>query len=294
MSPQVWRRHFLAALLLQALGCSRTQVLTAPARPSLQVDVIAVGQGDAMLLSSSEGKHLLIDGGEAEAAPAVLSVLRQRGACPLDLILLTHRHGDHLGGLKKVVEECGARMFMDSGYPHESLMYRRLLAVLERSQIPVYQATLGRQIELGEHATLTLLGPPQPFIENASDRVNANSVVSRLEVGKTSVLFAGDAEANAERKLLVSQATLRSTVLKVGHHGSRTSSSAAFLHAVSPKLAVVSNASADTKHPHPETLDRLRGVQVLQTAEEGSIHLDLDGETVSFHTERHPETERTR
>lgn len=293
MSTQAWLCRLLGALaFVQALACLRTQVPTPSNRTSLQVDVISVGQGDAILVSSPAGKHLLIDGGEAEAAPTVLAVLRQHGACPLDMILLTHRHSDHLGGLRKVVEDCGARLFMDGGYAHDSAVYARLLDAIEKHHVPLYQAESGRQIELGGGATLTLLGPPQPFIENSSDGANANSVVSRLEMGKTSVLFAGDAEAQAEKRLLESRMALRSTVLKVGHHGSRTSSAAAFLHAVSPRLAVISNAPGDAKHPHLETLERLREVKVLQTAQEGTIHLDLDGETVSFRTETHPQEER--
>jgi competence protein ComEC len=85
------------------------------------VDVIAVGHGDSILITSAAGKRLLIDGGEAEAAPLVLALLQQRGACPLDLILLTHRHSDHLGGLASIVESCGTKAFMDSGYRHDTL-----------------------------------------------------------------------------------------------------------------------------------------------------------------------------
>jgi competence protein ComEC len=194
--------------------------------------------------------------------------------------------------LKKVVEGCGAKLFMDSGYPHDSAVYARLLGALEKHKVPLYQAESGREIELGGGAVLTLLGPPQPFIDKAVDLVNANSVVARLEMGKTSVLFAGDAEAQAEKRLLGAHGVLRSTVLKVGHHGSRTSSTDGFLHAVAPRLALVSNAAGDGKHPHPETLERLTGVHVLQTAQEGTIHVQLDGETVSFRTETHPRQER--
>ena len=276
-------------LVMQTLACSRTQVPAPSGQAPLHVDVIAVGQGDSILLSAPSGKHLLIDGGEAEASPAVLAALRQRGACPLDMILLTHRHADHLGGLRKVVEDCGARLFMDSGYPHPSLIYARLLEVLEKRQIPQYQAEMGRQIDLGQGAILTLLGPPKPFIESSSDLVNANSVPSRLEIGRTSILFAADAEAQAEKRLTESKRALSSTVLKVGHHGSRTSSTAVFLNAVSPHLALVSNAAGDAKHPHPETLERLKDVPVMQTAQEGTIHLDLDGDAVNFWTEKHPE-----
>lgn len=292
MPKQACGLRLLFALVLAALGCSRTQLAAPPSRPVVQVDVIAVGSGDAILVSSPTGKHLLIDGGESPSAHAVLAILRQRSACPLDLILLTHRHADHLGGLRKVVEECGAKLFMDSGYVHETPIYGRLIDALQKNHVPLRQAELGRQIDLGGGAVLTLLGPPQPFIERSLDAVNANSVVSRLEMGRTSMLFAADAEAQAERRLLESDALVRSTVLKVGHHGSRTSSTAAFIRAVAPKLAVVSNAVEDAKHPHPETIVRLENTRVVETAREGTVHLTLDGESVTFRTDRHPE-ERT-
>lgn len=285
--------RLLAVLVLAPmLACLRTQAPALPARASLQVDVIAVGQGDAILLSSPTGKHLLIDGGEAEAAPAVLTVLRERAACPLDLILLTHRHADHLGGLRKVIVECGARMFMDSGYAHPSAIYGRLLETLAEHHLELRQAEAGRQIELGGGAVLTLLGPPTPFIEKGLDTVNANSIVSRVVMGKTSMLFAADAEEQAERWLLGQGVALQSTVLKVGHHGSRTSSTREFLRAVAPRLAVISSAAGDPKHPHPETLDRLRGIRALETAREGTIHLFLDGDNVFFRTQGHPQQER--
>jgi beta-lactamase superfamily II metal-dependent hydrolase len=254
------------------------------------VDFIAVGHGDSILLRSAVGKSVLIDGGEVEAADAILAVLRTRGVCPLDMILLTHPHSDHAGGLAKIIDACGARLFMDSGHPHASLVYARLLERIEKRGIPLRQAEAGRHIDLGSNATLTLLGPPQPPIDNSADGANANSVVARLVLGKTSVLFTGDADASEENWLLSRGIGLRSTVLKVGHHGSRTSSTADFLSAVAPRLAVISNRPDAPKHPHPETLARLQQTraQILETGREGTIHLELDGETVVFRTEKHP------
>jgi beta-lactamase superfamily II metal-dependent hydrolase len=254
------------------------------------VDVIAVGQADAILLSSAAGKHMLIDGGEAETGPAVVAHLRAASACPLDLILLTHPHADHLGGLPRVIEECGTRKYMDAGYPHESKSYLRLLRLLEEREIPLLRAEAGRQIELGAGAVLTLLGPPQPFLEDGAEGANASSVVARLGVGKASMLLAGDADATEEAWLLGRDQPLRSTVLKVGHHGSRTSATAEFLAAVAPHLAVVSDKPDAPKHPHPETLGRLRAarVQVLETAKEGTIHVALDAEGVTWSSGTHP------
>jgi beta-lactamase superfamily II metal-dependent hydrolase len=249
---------------------------------------MAVGQADAILLSSAAGKHVLIDGGEA--GPSVVAYLRSRSACPLDLVLLTHPHADHLGGLPRVVEECGTRQYMDNGYHHESKTYARLLEILEERQIPLLHAEAGRQVDLGSGAMLVLLGPPQPFLEDGAEGANASSVVARLAVGKTSVLLAGDANATEEAWLLGRGQPLRSTVLKVGHHGSRTSSTGNFLAAVAPHLAVVSDKPDAPKHPHPETLGRLRAAraQVIETAKEGTIHLALDGEGVTWSSASHP------
>jgi competence protein ComEC len=220
----------------------------------------------------------------------VVAHLRAASACPLDMILLSHPHADHLGGLPRVIEECGARRYMDGGYRHESKSYARLLKLLEERAIPLLHAEAGRQIDLGPGAVLTLLGPPQPFLEDGAEGANASSVVARLSVGKSSILLAGDANATEEAWLLGRGQSLRSTVLKVGHHGSRTSSTADFLAAVSARLAVVSNKPNAPKHPHPETLARLRAarVQVIETAKEGTIHLALDAEGVTWSSANHP------
>ena len=273
-----------------SLSCARAALPVRPAPAAVHVDFISVNHGDSILVTSSAGKSVLVDGGEAETADSVLMVLRKRGVCPVDLILLTHPHADHAGGLAKVIDGCGARMFMDSGHPHASQVYAHLLERIEMRGIPMRQAVAGRRIDLGAGASLTLLGPPHPPISSGTDEVNANSVVARLVLGQTTLLLTGDADFFEERWLLSQGVSIRSTVLKVGHHGSRTSTSADFLAAVSPRLAIVSNRLGDAKHPHPETVERFRqaGVQILETAREGTIHLELDGESVAIHTEKHP------
>ena len=293
--PRSWLCRIQQALLAGALGlaCTRSPLAAPPSRAAATVDIIDVGHGDAILISSAAGKRMLIDGGKPEAAPAVLAVLRSRSLCPLDLILLTHRHADHLGGLRRVIEECGARLFMDSGFRHDSELYERLLATLEKHGVALRQAEAGRQIDLGSGAVLTLLGPPQPPL-TAPDAANANSVVARLTVGKSSVLLVGDADFAEEHWLLGRGVDLRSTVLKLGHHGSRTSSSESLLRAVAPRLAVVSNKPDDASHPHPETDARLHdsGARILETAKEGTIRLELDPEAVTFQTAKHPQETR--
>ena len=131
-----------ALVLALALACARSPLAAPPSH--VAVDIIAVRDGDSILITTAAGKRLLIDGGRPEFAPEVLAALHARSACPLDMILLTHRHADHLGGLRRVVEDCGARLFMDSSFRHDSVLYDRLLETLEKRGIQLRQAEAGR------------------------------------------------------------------------------------------------------------------------------------------------------
>lgn len=303
MCKRMFARGPIAKLFIamcSLLACARvgnpTSPTSAPSRGNkLHVDFLDVGHGDAALITSPTGKTVLIDGGLEEASPGIVSFLRARNACPLDMILLTHRHADHLGGLVRVIESCGTRLYLDAPYPHESAIYAKLLRAIESRHVPVRQAERGRIVELGDGARLLLLGPPSPVIEDADVGVNANSVVSRLDYGKGSVLFAADAEELEEKWLLGSGSELRASVLKIGHHGGGRSSTLMFLRAVAPIVAVISTGSGDPKHPHPDTLARLAqiGARVFRTDLDGTTAVDLDGASVTVHGRTRTETFKT-
>lgn len=258
----------------------------AGAQPSLRVDFLSVGQGDAALVTSPTGKTVLIDGGPRAGARALVAFLRDAGTGPLDLVLLTHRHADHLGGLRAAIEARGARLFMDAPFPHPSPAYAALLRTLEARGVPVREAERGRQIDLGGGAKLLLLSPPRPIISGRS-AVNANSVVARLEYGRVAVLFAADAEPETERWLLRTRAPLTARVLKVAHHGSRHSSTASFLAAVRPEIAIVSVGAPNAyRHPAASTVARLEraGARVLRTDRDGHVRIETDGDHVRVRT----------
>jgi beta-lactamase superfamily II metal-dependent hydrolase len=282
----------VASAILMALALSPAS--PARAAGTLRIDFIDVGQGDAALITSPTGKTVLVDGGPSQAAQALNTFLDAETDRPLDLILLSHRHEDHLGGLVAAVHHRGARLFLDAPVPHPGPAYTALMHELGDRQVVVRQATRGRRIDLGGGAVMTLLGPPDPPITGSRSDVNANSVVARLSYRKFAVLFTGDAEAPTEQWLLAAGVPVQATVLKVAHHGSRYASRVGFLRQVGAQVAVVSvGARNEYHHPAPETLEHLArsGAHVYRTDVDGTVTLETDGTTLRLHT-THGRSER--
>ncbi|HYO52010.1 ComEC/Rec2 family competence protein [Archangium sp.] len=266
-----------------------------PTPEPLTVYFFDVGQGDAALIVSPTGKTVLIDGGPPEADEALVPRLRQLVQGPLDLIILTHPHLDHLGGLARIIQAVGARRFMDPDFDHPSESYRKLLDVVGQKvgQVmtptpnPVAPETL-LTIGLGEGVTLTLLWPRTPrdtFLKDTRSDANANSIIAKLTYGKTAFLFTGDAEPETEAYLLTRPIDFTSTVLKVAHHGGRYSSTAPFLAAVKPQAAVISCGTGnDYGHPTGEVLQRLGavGARIFRTDLQGEVLAVSNGATVTL------------
>ncbi|MGA1359934.1 MAG: DNA internalization-related competence protein ComEC/Rec2 [Gemmatimonadaceae bacterium] len=249
-----------------------------------EIHLLDVGQGDAIAIRSPRGRWALIDAGRAWSGgdagrSTIVPHLRRRGG-PLALLVLTHPHADHLGGAASVARALRPAVVYDAGFVLGQPGYRELLATFAARRIPWRRVRPGTTHEL-DGIALDFLAPDSAWAA-ARDDPNEASTVVRLRVGAHRFLFMGDAEAGEEGWLLdhLGPEPLHATVLKVGHHGSRTSTSAPFLAAVRPRLALVSvGANNGYGHPHPEVMRRLaaQGATVLRTDQLGTVILRTDG-----------------
>jgi len=208
----------------------------------------------------------------------------------LDLVILTHADEDHIAGLIPVLERYRVGQVLDSGYEHDNPMYERWLELISEKGIPTNLARAGMRIATGDGVELTVLHPGPELMKYTDADANNNSIVARLAMGQVSFLLSGDIEEAAEAVLVASGQELTNTVLKAPHHGGNTSSSAAFLNAVNPELAVIS-VGADNRfgHPSPQVLGRLEELvgtgRILRTDERGTIEVVTDGERVWIKTD---------
>ncbi|MCL6553541.1 MAG: MBL fold metallo-hydrolase, partial [Firmicutes bacterium] len=273
-----------------ALAATALWLAVASRPPAVLVlTVLDVGQGDAILIQSPSGRVALVDaGGEVYAAATgrdvgrqrVVPALRRAGVRRVDVVALSHPHEDHVGGLPAVVENFPVGVVLDPGVPHPSPAYLRLLDVIHGGRIPYRIARAGLEVDLGAGVHLAVLYPPDVPPSLDDDPVHARGLVARLRYGAFAALLAGDIEDGVEDYLRARGTVLESVVLKVGHHGSRTSTSPAFVAAVRPKIAVISVGADNVHgHPHPAVLEVLQraGVRVYRTDRHGAVRLESDG-----------------
>lgn len=245
---------------------------------SFTVHFIDVGQADSALVTC-DGHSMLIDGGNADDSNLVYSVLQRETEGHLDYVVGTHAHEDHIGGLSGAFEADTADVTFCPVTEYDSKAFRNFKTRADERGGGITIPAVGDTFTLGE-ASVTVVA-----VNSVPEDTNNTSIVIRIVYGDTSFLFTGDAEQETEEKILETGKDIESTVLKVGHHGSSTSTSQAFLDAVSPTYAVISCGKDNSYgHPHSETLAKLAsaGVEVFRTDELGDIYCTSDGSEVTF------------
>lgn len=250
---------------------------------NFEVHYIDVGQGDCSLIIC-DGMSLLIDAGENGHETDIINYLRLLGIKKLDYIIATHQHSDHIGGLPEVMEEFGADNIimprLTKAQTPTNSTYKAFLKAVQASDAKVIASKVGASYSLGS-ATFDILGP----VTNDAEDINSMSVVTKVTYGENTFMFTGDAESDEEKEVVETGADLDCDVLKVGHHGSYTSSCKEFLNAVTPEICVISCGTGnDYGHPHDKAVNRIKKHtdEIYRTDICGSIVFESDGKNLSI------------
>lgn len=255
----------------------------------LIVRMLDIGQGDAFLLEK-DGKFVMIDTGDIEHRDQIVALLHKYKVKEISKIIITHPHADHLGGMNAIFKNFKVDAIYDDGMPAGTGSYKNYLKQIKEKKIPYHVLKAGDEVDFFDGVKFNVLGPVKVIKDQKGNSdFNNNSIVGRLTYGSFSMMFTGDAEQEEEKTILGKGGTLKSDVLKVGHHGSRTSTSPAFLKAVSPKNAFISCGQGnDYGHPHKVTIDKLEKskVQIYRTDRNGTVTLTSDGSSYRIEKER--------
>jgi competence protein ComEC len=254
---------------------------------NLRVMVFDVGQGDGALLQTPNGKNVLIDAGvwtpgNNSGRSVILPHLKAEGITKLDAVILSHPHADHIGGILDLIEGVDIGVIYNSGYQYDSNLYRLYLEIAGKKNIRVESVSAGGTLDIDPAVLFLVMGPEG---KRFNEDPNQHSIIVNVVYGDSEFLFTGDAGEDQEARLIRNYGNLLDTdFLKVGHHGSRTSSSVELLNHVTPEQAVVSLAEQNKfDHPHPEVVERLAdsGTELFFTSRDKALVFESDGKRIS-------------
>lgn len=241
----------------------------------LEVHFIDVGQGDSIYIKTPENKHILIDGGPPEAGKDVVTYLTEQGAHSIDLLIATHPHYDHIGGLIEVIEQIPIKQIVHTGIMHPTKTYFLYMYQIWKQALPVYIPVADEFIFQEKNLTIQVLNSEQ---KHAS--INNASLAIKLNYKNINYLLLGDLEREAEDKLKQTT-SLRADIVKIAHHGSKTSSSYEFLQEIHPKIAILTYGK-DNKfgHPNERVVENINFLNtfIYSTASFGSVVITSNGE----------------
>ncbi|TVR40049.1 MAG: MBL fold metallo-hydrolase [Bacteroidia bacterium] len=281
-NPPRFQVLFIVLLMFAPVSsCSLLNIFDKVEPPFVyEVHFVDVGQGDAIYVVTPE-KNVLIDGGRRNSG--IVEYLQRLEVESIDLVIGTHPHADHVGGLIEVFHTFDVTEVIDPEVNYSTVTYRDYRTTIDSREITFTAGRSGMEWQLSEGAVMQIVHPAAP----STRHINDASVVARIVFGDIAVLLTGDAEERAEREMLARSEPLRSQILKVGHHGSITSTTLDFLEQVKPEVAVIMVGEGNRyAHPNEETLHNLEaaGAEIYRTDTHGSIVIKTNGIRYVIHT----------
>ena len=248
----------------------------------LKVHFLDVGQGDSIFIELPTNETILIDASIKDASNKIINYLREENVSKIDYVFATHAHSDHIGGMSAVLKAFDIGQIYMPKAVTTTKTYENLLLTIKDKNLKIKAAKAGNTIIDTDDLKLVVLAPNQDSYES----LNNYSIVLKLTYKEKSFLFMGDAETLSEKEIT---GDVQADVLKVGHHGSRTSTNQAFLNKVNPSYAVISvGLNNDYKHPHQEVIDRLekKNIKIYRTDQNGDIIFTTDGYNIDVKVEK--------
>lgn len=251
----------------------------------MKVHFIDVGQGDSILIETPLRKNILIDGGPPSAGKKVVSYLKNLNIDQIDLLIATHPDKDHIGGLPHVMKSIDIKAILDSGKFHTTKTYARYMEQIRKQDIPITIAKKNEQIGIDPTIEISVLNTYEHKKNN-----NQSSIVLNIAFDDMDILLLGDVEKKQEEDIIKSH-QLDADIVKIAHHGSKTSSSIQFLKDINPKVALLTyGKSNDFGHPVNRVIENLNKIeaQIYSTAVFGHVVISTDGESFIIDTEKSP------
>lgn len=250
----------------------------------MEVHFLDCNQADSIFIILPDGKCMLIDSGTPDFAQELIDFIKKRGYNKIDYLIGTHPHIDHIGSMADVIENFDIGTFYTIDRPHSTNSYLRMTEAIKKKNCEVVYIKRGSKI-LNDSVKCTVLSPDDtPYI-----RINNSSAVIKIEYKDISFLLSGDAEAAAEQNIMLADIDLKSTVLKVGHHGSVSSTTLNYLSAINPKIAIISvGKNNDYGYPSEYVLNLIKkiGAEIYRTDINGNIKIETNGENISIETQK--------